>query len=204
VNIPGFEIRITPTLTLTLSPGEREQRATIASFLAVCRTNSNLRFAEGQRMILPLLGERAGVRASVCLISLLLFSATLVHAQSYSIDWHTIDGGGGASTGSVYAVSGTIGQPDASGPLNGGTYTLVGGFWALPSAVQTVGAPTLTIAPAGPGQATISWTPATAGFVLQENLNLGTTNWVNSASGATNSVTVPVVPPRKFYRLFKP
>jgi hypothetical protein len=32
-------------------------------------------------------------------------------AQSYSIDWFTIDGGGGTSTG-VYSVSGTIGQQD--------------------------------------------------------------------------------------------
>ena len=34
-------------------------------------------------------------------------------AQSYQIDWFTIDGGGGTSTGGVYSVSGTIGQPDA-------------------------------------------------------------------------------------------
>ena len=30
-------------------------------------------------------------------------------AQNYSIDWSTIDGGGGTSTGGVYTVSGTIG-----------------------------------------------------------------------------------------------
>jgi hypothetical protein len=36
-----------------------------------------------------------------------------VHAQSYFIDWYTIDGGGGTSTGGVYSVSGTIGRPDA-------------------------------------------------------------------------------------------
>jgi hypothetical protein len=30
------------------------------------------------------------------------------------LDWFTIDGGGGTSTGGVYAVSGTIGQPDAA------------------------------------------------------------------------------------------
>jgi len=35
-------------------------------------------------------------------------------AQSYSIDWFTIDGGGGMSTGGVFSVSGTIGQPDAA------------------------------------------------------------------------------------------
>ena len=34
-------------------------------------------------------------------------------SQSYAIDWHTIDGGGGTSTGGVYSVSGTIGQAGA-------------------------------------------------------------------------------------------
>ncbi len=84
-------------------------------------------------------GERAGVRASVCLISLLLFSAALAQAQSYSIDWFTIDGGGGASTGGVYQVSGTIGQPDA-GKMSGGNFTIDGGFWGIIAAVQTPGA----------------------------------------------------------------
>ena len=101
-------------------------------------------------------------------------------AQSYSIDWFTIDGGGGTSTGGVYSVSGTIGQPDAGGPMTGGQYSLTGGFWALPTAVQTPGSPTLTIVPATPGFARISWAPNTAGFVLQESISLTTPNWGNS------------------------
>ena len=126
-----------------------------------------------------------------------------VRAQSFAIDWFTIDGGGGTSTGGVYSVSGTLGQPDA-GAASGGNYSLIGGFWALPTAVPVIGAPTLTIAPATPGQATISWTPNTPGFVLQETLSLSPTNWLNSASGATNPITVPATLPTKFYRLFKP
>ncbi len=48
----------------------------------------------------------------------------------YSIDWHTIDGGGGTSTGGPYEVTGTIGQHDANaGQMSGGEYTLSGGFW---------------------------------------------------------------------------
>ncbi|MBC8096259.1 MAG: hypothetical protein H7Y43_10630, partial [Akkermansiaceae bacterium] len=74
----------------------------------------------------------------------LLIPAT-AFAQSYSIDWHTIDGGGGTSTGGVYSVSGTIGQHDAGGPMTGGSYSLTGGFWALPVAVPTTNAPTLSI-----------------------------------------------------------
>ncbi len=57
-------------------------------------------------------------------------------AQQYSIDWYKVAGGGGISTGGEYAVSGTIGQPDASTPMTGGNYSLTGGFWAL-YAVQT-------------------------------------------------------------------
>ena len=126
------------------------------------------------------------------------------HAQNYSIEWFKIAGGGGTSTGGVYSVSGTIGQPDAGGPLTNGQYSVTGGFWVLPIAVQTVGGPFLTIVPAAPGQATLSWTPATPGFVLQETLSLAPSNWVNSASGAANPITVPAAVPSKFYRLRKP
>lgn len=124
--------------------------------------------------------------------------------QSYSIDWSTIDGGGGTSTGGVYSVSGTIGQPDAGAVMTGGSFSVNGGFWALPTAVQTTNAPTLTIAPATPGNATISWTPNTPGFVLQETWSLSLVNWTNSPSGAANPISVPATLPTKFYRLFKP
>jgi len=46
----------------------------------------------------------------------------------YEIDWHTIDGGGGTSSGGQYVLSGTIGQPDAAYSA-GGHYELLGGFW---------------------------------------------------------------------------
>ena len=92
-----------------------------------------------------------------------------------------------------------------SGPVTGTNYySVTGGFWVLPQAVQVAGAPVLSIVPAAPGYATISWTPAVDGFVLQENLNLATTNWVNSSSAATNPATVPAGGPVKFYRLNKP
>ncbi len=136
----------------------------------------------------------------------IVFLATLcgAHAQTYSIDWHTIDGGGGTSAGGVFSVSGTVGQPDAGGPLSGGVYSLTGGYWALPVAVQTPGAPRLTIVRFGPGQARVSWTPDLPGFVLQETLSLAPANWVNSASGAANPATVAAPLPTKFYRLRRP
>src|SRR5215510_4725823 len=82
-----------------------------------------------------------------CVSLLLLFVALLAaqaKAQNYSIDWFTIDGGGGTSTGGVYSVTGTIGQPDA-GHLSSGNFTIDGGFWGILAAVQSPGAPNLTI-----------------------------------------------------------
>lgn len=49
-------------------------------------------------------------------------------APQYSVDWHTIDGGGGTSAGGGFMLAGTVGQPDA-GEMSGGNYVLVGGFW---------------------------------------------------------------------------
>ncbi len=125
--------------------------------------------------------------------ALLVFLAVALaaHAQ-YSIDWFTIDGGG------------TIGQPDAGGPLTNGQYSVTGGFWALPTAVQVIGAPTFTIVPATPGNANLSWTPNTPGFVLHQTAVLSPANWTNSHSGATNPIIVPASTPTRFYRLFKP
>jgi hypothetical protein len=129
-------------------------------------------------------------------------AAATVLAQ-YCIDWHTVDGGGGSSTGGVYAVSGTIGQPDAGGPMTGGPYSLTGGFWAI-TLVQTPGAPTLCITNAAPGFATIWWTPPTSSYVLQFTDSLAPTNWVNAPSGTNNPVTVMATASARFYRLFKP
>jgi hypothetical protein len=138
--------------------------------------------------------------AFIILTNLSLSSAS----PQYAIPWHTINGGGGTSTGGVYSVSGTIGGPDAGATMTNGQYSVTGGFWAMPTAIQVGGAPTLTIVPAAPGNATISWTPNTPGFVLQETWVLSPANWTNSPSEATNPVVVPATLPTKFYRLFKP
>lgn len=144
------------------------------------------------------------MKKSLQFVWLIIFLALPAAAQTYSINWSTIDGGGGTSTGGVYSVSGTIGQPDAGGPMTNGQYSVTGGFWALPTAVQVVGGPTLTIVAGAPGQAIISWAPATPGFVLQERWSLSSGTWTNSTSGAANPTTVPATAPAKFYRLFKP
>jgi len=49
-------------------------------------------------------------------------------AGDYILDWSTIDGGGGQSSGGQYVLTGTIGQPDAAYSSAAG-YELLGGFW---------------------------------------------------------------------------
>ena len=60
----------------------------------------------------------------------LLPSSALAQADGgYDLSWWTVDGGGQTfSSDGRYSLGGTAGQPDA-GILEGGGYTLVGGFW---------------------------------------------------------------------------
>ncbi len=105
-------------------------------------------------------------------------------AQAYSIDWYKIAGGGGTSTGGVYAVSGTIGQPDATlQPLSGGTYSLTSGFLSLISVVQTPGAPPLFLSRSG-NTVTVYW-PNASGWILQQNNNLANPAGWSASGGVT-------------------
>jgi hypothetical protein len=123
-----------------------------------------------------------------------------VQGQSYSINWYKIAGGGGTSTGGVFTVTGTIGQPDASGAMTGPGYSLTGGFWSL-YAVQTPGAPLLTITYIG-NQAVVSWSPSVTGWILQTNANLATPTWGNYLGTVVNN-SITNAPPRGnvFFRL---
>jgi hypothetical protein len=66
---------------------------------------------------------------NIFVLLLIVVGVAYAAANGYSIDWWTVDGGGGNSHGGDYAVSGTIGQPDTSPLMSGGEYTVVGGFW---------------------------------------------------------------------------
>ncbi|QQS08468.1 MAG: hypothetical protein IPK69_10790 [Phycisphaerales bacterium] len=65
----------------------------------------------------------------------LAFAFVPFAAAQPTIDWYTIDGGGGTSSGGLFTLSGTIGQPDAGAPMSGGSFTIVGGFWAAGSPI---------------------------------------------------------------------
>jgi hypothetical protein len=121
-------------------------------------------------------------------------------AQSYSVDWYKVSGGGGTSTGGVYSVSGTIGQPDASTAMSGGQYSVTGGFWSL-YAVQTPGAPLLTITHVG-NQAIVSWDSSAIGWTLQTNNNLSTGTWGNYGGAIVNNSATNSPPTgNMFFRL---
>jgi hypothetical protein len=96
----------------------------------------------------------------------ILFGAFTASAQTYSIDPFKVARGRGTSTGGIYSLSGTIGQPDAGGSMTGGKYQLVGGFWALPFAVQSADGPLLSIVPFGTTRARISSTADASDFEL--------------------------------------
>ncbi len=66
-------------------------------------------------------------RLIVSIILLAIFNGPAASAQ-YELSWYTIDGGGGRSTGGDFALTGTIGQPDAA-YSSGGNFELLGGFW---------------------------------------------------------------------------
>ena len=137
--------------------------------------------------------------------------AFTVGAADYVIDWSTLDGGGGTSTSGVFTVTGTIGQPDASQQaMTGGNYSLVGGFWSLLAAVQTPGAPLLSIARTTTNTVAVSWPSPSTGWTLQQNTNsVRSLNWSNVTSGiqddGTNK-TYLVNPPtgNRYFRLFIP
>jgi len=133
-------------------------------------------------------------------------SSFRVSAQTYSIDWFTVDAGGGTSSGGTFSVNGTIGQPDA-GIMNGGQFSSTGGFWSLISIVQTPAAPLLSLQLLN-NAVRVYWPASAGGFVLDES---------PTPSGGWSQVTIPYVtnaleisitvtnpPGNKFYRLRKP
>jgi hypothetical protein len=125
-------------------------------------------------------------------------------AQSYSINWYKIAGGGGTSTNGPYSLSGTIGQPDASLAMTGGNYSLTGGFWALISVVQSPGAPTLYISHSG-NTVTVYWQNVSDWVLQQSGSITPPMSWSQNNSWTTSNGTnyLYITPPtgNEFFRL---
>jgi hypothetical protein len=128
------------------------------------------------------------------------------HAQTLSLDWWTVNGGGGTSvsTDGRFALSGTAGQPDA-GSLAGGNFFLQGGFWN--SAAAPV--PSLWIVRLPNGDIEVSW-PLWADDYLLEHAPTVTSSpdrWddVSPATYQTDGtrfyITVAASSDAQFYRL---
>jgi len=150
-------------------------------------------------MISPIPGRQGTMKTILSIIVALILLPSLARAQ-YSIDWYTIDGGGGTSSGGSYTLSGTIGQPDA-GTMTGGSFSLEGGFWPGIIVPSTGEAPTLFIQLTGTS-VIISWAPATSGFALEQADSLSTPSW---GPGPAGNPTSPVTASAgtRFYRLRK-
>ena len=136
--------------------------------------------------------------------------ASTVLAADYSIDWFTIDGGGGTSTNGQYSLTGTIGQPD-TGAMTGGNFTLQGGFWGVIAAVQTEGAPLLSVTNLG-SHVLVSWSAPADGWLLERtNVLTGMAGpWTPMSppyqtNGGVISVNFTNTPPtgNQFFRLHK-
>ncbi|MCL6533929.1 MAG: hypothetical protein K6U12_11705 [Armatimonadetes bacterium] len=73
-------------------------------------------------------------------LTMLMGVACAQSGGGYDLSWWTIDNGGVTfATGGSLTMGGTIGQPDASNTLTGGTYSLTGGFWFAPACIATNG-----------------------------------------------------------------
>jgi hypothetical protein len=132
----------------------------------------------------------------------LLLACHSAFAQ-YSIDWFTVDSGGGTTSDGVYEITGTIGQPDA-GSVTTGDYVIEGGFWSDLEAAPEL--PGLTIELVSPSSVLVSWPAPANGFVLQQNTNVTTTNWVAVTNppvvaNGEKQVTVSPLVGNRYYRL---
>lgn len=72
--------------------------------------------------------SRKYVLLILCLVCLVFIAADNLATVQYSLDWCTVDGGGGALQGGGMSLEASLGQPD-TGVLSGGIYSLESGFW---------------------------------------------------------------------------
>lgn len=130
-------------------------------------------------------------------VALLAFALSLSSglSQSFIINWSTLDGGGGASTGGSFTLNGTVGQPDAGPPMSGGSFSISGGFWTASVAGPP---PALLIRLAGRNAVILSWPNPSTGYVLQQTANMSAPGggWVDVpqapvVNGANKEVTLP-------------
>ena len=127
--------------------------------------------------------------------------ALALNAQHYTIDWFTVDGGGGVSRGSRFSIIGSVGE---AGPaqMSGTRFAIEGGFLGAAASVP----PGLTIAHSATNTVILSWPASSGGYLLQQTTNLVSGVWTvvtNATVTANGWSQVVLAPPAsmRFYRL---
>lgn len=136
-------------------------------------------------------------------IALLLLALTAHAAAQYTIDWHTMDAGGGSGAVGSFEMRGTFGQPDAfTGAA--GSVSFVGGYWSL----LDEPVPLLRIFKSG-ADIVLAWPNPSPGTSLQASPDLITGAWSAVAIdpvkvGSEFQVTWGPPVGRHFFRLHRP
>mgnify|MGYP002777479616 CR=1 FL=1 len=81
-------------------------------------------------------GSAIGTRRRLGALGGLMLLSGAAIASAPSIDWWSIDAGGGVSTDGIITISGSIGQPDAVRLLGPAGFSISGGFWGAVSAAS--------------------------------------------------------------------
>jgi hypothetical protein len=149
-----------------------------------------------------------GISSLIVSAAVLLGSGGIQAQAGYAISWSKIAGGGGTSRSAQYSLSGTLGQPDAGGPMRGGSFAITGGFWSF-AAVQTPDAPRLRIFATGNGAVIVAWPAPSPGWTLEQCSDLTAPSWsaipgTNSFVGNENQFLIPSPTGDRFFRLAHP
>jgi len=97
-------------------------------------TKRNARSEPGKRT--AVIWRIAPLKLALGALALLLVSSVLAQSGGYTLDpWVVADGGAISSGGESYVLGSTVGQAGA-GTVNGGSYTLYGGFWKPGSVIK--------------------------------------------------------------------
>jgi hypothetical protein len=91
-------------------------------------------------------------------------------AESLSIDWYTVDGGGGSASAGEFTLSGTVGQPDVGTLTASGGVAIVGGYWSQFADVTVIQPerPVLNICLSNANTLLLSWPADQTGYLLEQ------------------------------------
>jgi len=129
-------------------------------------------------------------------------SAQSLGGGQFTLNGGPVTGGGGKSDGGQFAVTGGSGETSPA-PLTGGTFEVTGGLVGVAVVLDDV-TPELIITDTG--EARLTWSAETTGYVLESTTNVGEfADWEPvSPAPAGNTYTTPFNQPLRFFRLRKP